>query len=121
VFRAYDPDRAQLVAVKRFTFELPPERRHQLVAAFDSLVAADLTHPAIASPVAAGVAGASVFLAQDYVSAETFDHAVREYGHRTSSCTSSVSGCASTSNTPLRSATNVTQPGRPGAASVVRS
>src|SRR2546430_485880 len=33
VYRAYDAQRERLVAIKRFTLDLPPERVHQLVAA----------------------------------------------------------------------------------------
>jgi serine/threonine-protein kinase len=80
VFRAHDPRRDRIVAVKQFTFDLPPERRHQLVALFEQLIAADLTHDAIARPIATGVVDTSVYLAQESVSAESLDHAVREYG-----------------------------------------
>jgi PEGA domain-containing protein/protein kinase-like protein len=80
VFRAYDAERERLVAVKLFKLDLPPERVHQLVAAFEGLVGADLNHPVIARPIAAGISGVSAFLAQDYVAAESLDLAVREYG-----------------------------------------
>src|SRR5207248_8099040 len=80
VFRAYDPERERLVAIKLFTLDLPPERVHQLVAAFETLIAADLTHPALAAPLAAGMSGVSAFLVQEYVGAESLDLAVREYG-----------------------------------------
>jgi hypothetical protein len=53
---------------------------HQLVAAFDQLIAADLNHPAVAIPLATGITGVSAYLAQDYVAAESLDLAVREYG-----------------------------------------
>jgi serine/threonine-protein kinase len=80
VFRAYDAERERLVAVKLFKIDLPPHRVHQLVAAFEQLIAADLTHPAIAVPLATGITGVSAYLAQDYVAAESLDLAVREYG-----------------------------------------
>ena len=48
MFRAYDAGREKLVAVKLFKLDLPPERVHQLVANFEQLIAADLTHPAMA-------------------------------------------------------------------------
>jgi serine/threonine-protein kinase len=80
VFRAYDADRERLVAVKLFKLDLPPERVHQLVAEFEQLIAAELNHPAIAKPVAAGISAVSAYLAQDYVAAESLDLAVREYG-----------------------------------------
>jgi serine/threonine-protein kinase len=81
VFRAYDATRERLVAVKLFKLDLPPERSHQLVAELEGLIAAGLTHPAIATPLSTGISGVSAFLAQDYVAADSLDLAVREYGH----------------------------------------
>ena len=72
--------RERLVAVKLFKLDLPPERAHQLVAEFERLIAAELTHPALAAPLATGISGVSAFLAQDYVAADSLDIAVREYG-----------------------------------------
>ena len=80
MFRAYDSARERLVAVKLFKLDLPPERGHQLVAEFERLIGAQLTHPALASPLATGISGVSAFLAQDYVAADSLDLAVREYG-----------------------------------------
>jgi hypothetical protein len=53
---------------------------HQLVAEFEQLIAADLNHPVVATPLATGITGVSAYLAQDYVAAESLDLAVREYG-----------------------------------------
>jgi serine/threonine protein kinase len=78
VFRAYEPEQDRLVAVKLFRLDLPPDRVHRLVAELEQLIAADLTHPAIATPIAAGVAGVSAYLAQDFVAAESLDTHVRE-------------------------------------------
>ena len=80
MFRAYDAQRERLVAVKVFTLDLPPEQVHRLVAELERLVAADLTHPSIAAPLAAGITGVSAFLAQDYVAAESLDLSLRQYG-----------------------------------------
>jgi protein kinase-like protein/PEGA domain-containing protein len=80
VFRAYDAQRERLVAVKLFRLDLPPEGVHRLTIEFDRLIAAELSHPVIASPVAAGIAGASLYLAEDYVAGEALDLAIREYG-----------------------------------------
>ena len=80
VFRAYDPDGERLVAVKRFRLDLPPERVHQLVAEFKTIVAARLVHPAIATPVAAGIVEASAYLAQEFVAAESLDAVIRDHG-----------------------------------------
>ena len=80
VFRAYEPDRDRLVAVKLFRLDLPPERVHQLVGEFEQLIAVDLGHPAIAAPRATGIEGVTAYLAQDYVAAESLDIVVRENG-----------------------------------------
>ena len=80
VFRAYDAERERLVAVKLFTLDLPPDRVHRLVGEFEQLIAADVTHPAIVRPVATGIRGVAAFLAQDYVTVESLDRAIREYG-----------------------------------------
>jgi serine/threonine-protein kinase len=80
VFRAYDQERDRLVAIKLFRVDLAPERVHQLMAEFERLVAAGLTHPTLARPVATGIVGASAYLAVEYVSAESLDLALREYG-----------------------------------------
>ena len=80
MFRAYDQERDRLVAIKLFKLDLPPERLHGLVAEFERLVAADLAHPAIAKPIATGMVDASVYLAVDFVAADSLDLAVREHG-----------------------------------------
>jgi serine/threonine-protein kinase len=80
VFRAYDPERERLVAIKLFKLDLPPERVHQLVGAFERLVAADLTHPTLLAPRAAGIADVAAYLVQDYIGAESLDLTVREHG-----------------------------------------
>ena len=80
VFRAHDPQRERLVAVKLFKLDLPPERVHQLVASLERLIAADLTHPVLAAPLATGIADVCAFLVQDYVAAESLDQTVRETG-----------------------------------------
>jgi serine/threonine protein kinase len=80
VFRAYDAERERLVAVKLFKVDLAPDRVHQLVEEFKRLIAADLSHPAIAAPLATGIVRSSVYLAHEYVAAESLDLAIREYG-----------------------------------------
>jgi PEGA domain-containing protein/protein kinase-like protein len=80
VFRAYDATRERLVAVKLFTLDLPPERVHQLVAELERVVDAQLDHPALCAPLGAGIVGASAYLAQEYVAADSLDSVVREYG-----------------------------------------
>jgi hypothetical protein len=79
VFRAFDPDRDRLVAVKLFRLDLPPGYAHQLVGEFERLIEAGRTHPAVVAPVAAGIEGVTAYLAQDYVTAESLDTTLR-YG-----------------------------------------
>jgi PEGA domain-containing protein/protein kinase-like protein len=80
VFRAYDSERERLVAIKLFKLDLPPERVHQLVGAFERLIAADLTHPTLSAPRATGIADVAAYLVQDYIVAESLDLTVREHG-----------------------------------------
>jgi hypothetical protein len=80
IFRAYDPDQDKLVAVKWFRIDLVPERTHRLVAELEQVIAANLSHPAIASPVATGIVGACAYLAQDFVASDTVDMFIRHNG-----------------------------------------
>ena len=80
VFRAYEPDRDRLVAVKLFRLDLPPERVHQLVAELEQVIAAELEHPAIATPRATGIDSVNAYLAQDYVVADSLDSVIRQNG-----------------------------------------
>jgi serine/threonine protein kinase len=80
VFRAYQPEQDRLVAVKLFRLDLEPERAHQLVAEFERLIAADLSHPGIAAPLATGLTDVHVYLAQDFVAAESLDVVIRDSG-----------------------------------------
>ena len=80
VFRAYDADRARLVAVKVLRLDLPPERLHQLVAELERLIAAELAHPVVAAPIATGTDGLVIYLAQEYVPADSLDVVLRDEG-----------------------------------------
>ena len=80
VFRAYDPGQDKLVAVKLFRVDLPPERVHELVADFERLIAADLTHSSIVAAVATGIVQVSPYLAQDFAAADSLDTVLREHG-----------------------------------------
>ena len=80
VFRAYDPEQDKLVAVKLFRLDFPPERVHELVADFERMIAADLTHSAIVAVVATGIVQVSPYLAQDFVAADSLDTVIREHG-----------------------------------------
>ena len=80
VFRAYDPEHDRPVAVKLFTVDLAPELVHRFVADLDRLVGAELTHPAIARPLATGILGNSPYLVEEFVEAESLDIALRLHG-----------------------------------------
>ena len=80
VFRAYEPDRDRLVAIKLFRLDLPPERAHQLVGELERLVAAGVTHAGIAAPLAAGIDGNVPYLVQEFSTADSLDIVVRDYG-----------------------------------------
>jgi eukaryotic-like serine/threonine-protein kinase len=80
VFRGYDPERERLVAIKLFRLELPPERVHQLVGELERLVAANLTRPGIAAPLATGIDGNTAYLVQEFITADSLDVLIRDYG-----------------------------------------
>ena len=80
VFRAYHPEDDRLVAIKLFKLDLPPELTHKLVAELQTIIDADLTHQGIAAPLATGISGVSVYLAQDFVASESLDAASRAHG-----------------------------------------
>jgi serine/threonine-protein kinase len=80
VFRAFDPETDRLAAIKWFALDLAPERVHQVVAELERLIAASLTHPAIAAPLATGIRDNRPYLAMEYVAADSLDVALRQYG-----------------------------------------
>ena len=80
VFRAHDPTEGRLVAVKTFHLDLTPETAVALAQELQAVVAKDLTHPSVAAPLAAGLEGATPWLAQAYIPAESLDGALRQYG-----------------------------------------
>ncbi|MQA30671.1 MAG: PEGA domain-containing protein [Luteitalea sp.] len=78
VYRAYQPELDRLVAVKVFCLDVPGERLFRFLAELEKLIAADLTHPAIAAPLGTGISGASAYLAQDFVGADPLHLAWRD-------------------------------------------
>jgi serine/threonine protein kinase len=80
VFRASGSEGNRPVAIKVFKLDLPPQRVHQLVAQFERLIAARLSRPGIALPIATGIEGNSAYLAQEFVAADSLDVIVRDYG-----------------------------------------
>ena len=83
VFRTYEPANDRLVAVKVFHLDITPEQVLALAAALQHLVDAGLSHPAIVSPIAAGVEEDTPYLAQEFVTAESLDVAMRHYAPAT--------------------------------------
>lgn len=77
MFRAYEPNRDRLVAIKVFRLDLTPEQSTALVGHFDALIAANINHPNIAAPLAAGLDGGAVYLAQEYVVGDSLDVVLR--------------------------------------------
>jgi hypothetical protein len=80
VFRAHEPDRDRLVAIKVFRLDLNPEQTGLLAQALQDLVKAGPIHPSIAAPIGAGVEGGSVYLAQEYAVGDSLDVVLREHG-----------------------------------------
>jgi serine/threonine protein kinase len=77
VFRAHEPGRDRLVAVKIFRLDITPEQSAVLVREFDQLIAKDITHRNVAAPIAAGIDGYAAYLAVQYVVGDSLDVASR--------------------------------------------
>ncbi len=68
------------VAVKWIRLDLSSGRVARLLAELERIVRADLAHPAIAAPIDAGMAGASPYLAAEFVTAESLELLLHNYG-----------------------------------------
>ena len=79
LFRTYEPSRDRLVAVKAFRLNVTPEQAGALAAELSRVVDVGLEHAVIVAPIAAGLAGMTPYLAQEYVTGETLDVAMRQY------------------------------------------
>jgi serine/threonine-protein kinase len=79
VFRAYQPGRERLVAVKVFRLDLSPEQAAALVRALEQLIARNIQHPAIAAPIAAGLDGNTAYLAMEYAVGDSLDVTARAH------------------------------------------
>ena len=79
VFRTYDPDDDRLVALKAFHLEITPEQASILAAALQRVVQVGLAHPAIVTPIVAGLSDGVPYLALEYVAAASLDVASRHY------------------------------------------
>jgi serine/threonine-protein kinase len=80
VFRTHDPEQDRLVAVKALTLDLTPEQATALGVEFERLAGLGLDAPCAAAPIGAGVEEFVPFVAVPYVSGESLDAAVRQYG-----------------------------------------
>ena len=80
VFRAHDPGRDRLVAIKVFRLDLTPEQSAALVHELEHLVGKGLNHPSIAAPIAAGLESGAVYLAEEYAVGDALDVVLRERG-----------------------------------------
>jgi hypothetical protein len=79
VFRTYEPTRDRLVAVKVFRLDVVPEQAQALADELARAAEAELIHPSIVEPIAAGVEGTVAYRAEEYVAAESLDAAMRHY------------------------------------------
>ncbi len=78
VFRSYDSQRERLVVVKAFKLDLVPEQSAVLADALREIVARPVDDRGIVRAVDAGLAGATPFLALEFVSEDTLDALLRE-------------------------------------------
>jgi serine/threonine-protein kinase len=79
VFRTYEPTRDRLVAVKAFRLDITPEQGQALADELSHAAEAELFHPSIVEPIAAGVQGMVAYRAEEYVAAESLDVALRQF------------------------------------------
>jgi hypothetical protein len=68
------------VAVKVFRLDLTPPQAAALVGELNAVVAADITHPNIASAIASGIEHGAPYLAQEYAIGDSLDAVLRERG-----------------------------------------
>ncbi|MGE5198821.1 MAG: protein kinase domain-containing protein, partial [Rhodospirillaceae bacterium] len=80
VFRTHDAGHERLVAVKAFTLDLTPEQAAALAAELGRLAGLGIDAPCVAAPIAAGIEDLVPYIAVAYVSGESLDAAIRQYG-----------------------------------------
>jgi protein kinase-like protein/PEGA domain-containing protein len=80
VFRAHDAAGDRFVAVKLFTISLTSDQIRRLVDEIEQIIAADLAHPSIVRPLAAGAWGGSVYLVQEYAAGCSLHELLRREG-----------------------------------------
>ncbi|MDA1094254.1 MAG: protein kinase, partial [Acidobacteria bacterium] len=79
VFRTYEPDGDRLVALKAFHLDLTPEQSQTLADRLRGIAGRGLVHPALVTPLDAGVSDGVPYLAAEYVAAESLDVAIRHH------------------------------------------
>lgn len=77
VYRARESDGDGTVAIKSFHLDLTPEQAEVFGSALAHIVNAEVRHPAIVAPLAAGLESGTPFMAYEYVAAESLDVALR--------------------------------------------
>jgi serine/threonine protein kinase len=77
VFRALHSDSQQIVAVKLFRLDWPPERARALAGGLGTLIETLPAHPSLVMPLAAGLDGSTAWLAQDLVAADGLEARMR--------------------------------------------
>ena len=80
VFRTHDPEHERLVAVKAFTIDLTPEQAATLADELTRLAEVGIDAPYLSAPIAAGIEAFVPYVAVPYVSGESLDAAIRQYG-----------------------------------------
>ena len=79
VFRTYEPDGDRLVALKAFHLDLTPEQSRTLADLLQGIGNRGDVHPALVTPLDAGLSDDIPYLAAEYVAAESLDVAIRHY------------------------------------------
>jgi len=77
VFRAFDPDRDRLVAIKLFKLDITPEQSLELSRTLGALGERLGQRPGIATLLSAGVEGTTAYLVEQYVPADGLDTRLR--------------------------------------------
>ena len=83
VFRTYEPSQDRLVAVKAFHLDITPEQSRVLIESLERFVDAGFSGPGVVPPIAVGLEQDVPYLAQEYVTAESFETAIRHYAPTT--------------------------------------
>lgn len=77
VFRAFDPDRDRLVAIKLFKLDITPEQSLELSKTLSALGERLGGRPGVATLILAGIEGTTAYLVEQYVPADGLDTRLR--------------------------------------------